>query len=191
MSTRSRDEPSQREPEAPVGGLTEKTDERAAQNPAVNSWLLAQQVVRQRAHVVAEVIVGRLAESHSSLCSVMSCRTRVRKAAREGWRRMSPVCKRAAMRPLRQKLPSVPSMAAERLAEDEGAADELADPDDVEVRAGPEPLGLRRGSGQDHRQQRASEHQGALRAPDPGRRVVLVVPERKEDALHWSLVAVL
>src|SRR5262249_8103873 len=48
MSTRSRDEPSHRAPEAPVGGLTEKTDERAAQNPAVKSWLLAQHVVRQR-----------------------------------------------------------------------------------------------------------------------------------------------
>src|SRR5262245_28073722 len=127
MSTGSRDEPSQREPEAPVGGLTEKTDERAAQNPAVNSWLLAQQVVRQRAHVVAEVIVARLAENGESLLAVLGHELQDEGAeSRQGGMeahvpRLQP---RRDETVAAEVVPSVPSMAAERLAEDEGAAGE-------------------------------------------------------------------
>src|SRR5262249_526293 len=184
----------QGQPQAQIGGLAEEPDQGTAHDPAVARWPPAQHVIRERAHVVAEVVVAGLPEDGEPALPAL-----VHEAEGQG-----PEGRQGGMNPhvtglhagsddavAAEGVRAVPAIAAERLAEHEGPADQLAEADDVEVRAGPEVLHLRWCVWQDHRQQGSPEHQGALRPPDPRRRVVLVVPERKEDALHQRLPPVL
>src|SRR5262245_56816825 len=83
---------------------------------------------------------------------------------------------------LREIVRSMPTIATECLAKDKGAANQLSESHKVEIRARAEGLCPDERRRQNNRHERAPEHHGALGTPHPGRRVVLVVPEWKEDA---------
>src|SRR5262249_33076252 len=86
-------------------------------------------------------------------------------------------------------VPAVPPIAAQRLAEHEGPPDQLTQLHQVVIRADAKQLSFPRRGGQDQRQQRTPEHHRALRTPDPAGRIVLVVPEGKEDARYGGVSA--
>src|SRR5262245_43942999 len=187
----SADEPAEREPQTHVGILADQSRERTA-DEAPMERLGPHAVVAERPDMGGEVVVPRGSQH----------RQEVLLALRENLQGelLVPGDRRVAAHVPRlhpggddaipgEIVPAVPPVAAQRLAEHEGPPDQLTQLHQVVIRADPKHLSFPRRGGQDQRQQRTPEHHRALRTPDPAGRIVLVVPEGKEDARYGGVSA--
>src|SRR5262249_31357767 len=149
------------EPQAYVRRLTQEPDEHAADEASVQRRSRPQDVVRQGLHVGAQLVVAVLSDDPDPLFPPFGqhAEDEIPEGSEGGMiAHVAGLHARGDHSVVGAVVAPVAAAAADGLSEDERPTDQLAEADDVEVRAGSEGGQPRRRRRQDQRQQGPPEH---------------------------------